>query len=45
VRESYLRSSWDTADDSQFRTEVGWPVFRTRDSPATAHLTAEGEIR
>lgn len=34
VRESYLRSSWDTPDDSQFRTEVGWPVFRTREDPA-----------
>jgi len=34
VRESYLRSSWDTPDDSTFRTEVGWPVFRTREDPA-----------
>jgi len=43
VRESYLCSSWDTPEDSQFRTEVGWPVFRTRQGSATHEFTAEGE--
>jgi DNA-binding transcriptional MerR regulator len=42
VRESYLRSSWDTPDDSKFRTEVGWPVFRTRPGSVTQESTTEG---
>jgi DNA-binding transcriptional MerR regulator len=29
IREYYLVGQQDTADTSQWRTEVGWPVFRT----------------
>jgi DNA-binding transcriptional MerR regulator/effector-binding domain-containing protein len=33
IREYYLVGSADTEDESQHRTEVGWPVFQT--TPAT----------
>jgi len=33
IREHYVVSPFDTTDESDFRTEVGWPVFRT--TPAT----------
>jgi DNA-binding transcriptional MerR regulator len=29
VRESYVVASGDTADESKWVTEIGWPVFRT----------------
>jgi DNA-binding transcriptional MerR regulator/effector-binding domain-containing protein len=29
VRESYLVAAGDTADESKWVTEIGWPVFRT----------------
>ena len=29
IREYYLVGSHDTADDTQWRTEIGWPIFRT----------------
>jgi DNA-binding transcriptional MerR regulator len=29
IRESYLVTSDDTTDESQLRTEIGWPIFRT----------------
>jgi len=29
IREYYVVSPVDTADESQLRTEVGWPIFRT----------------
>jgi DNA-binding transcriptional MerR regulator len=29
VREHYLLSRLDTADESRWRTEIGWPVFQT----------------
>jgi hypothetical protein len=29
IREYYLVSSFDVEDESQHRTEVAWPVFRT----------------
>jgi DNA-binding transcriptional MerR regulator len=29
IREYYLVSSHDTEDDQAWRTEVGWPIFRT----------------
>jgi DNA-binding transcriptional MerR regulator/effector-binding domain-containing protein len=29
VRESYLVSAFDTPDASQWKTEIGWPIFRT----------------
>jgi DNA-binding transcriptional MerR regulator len=31
VRESYLAGPHDTRDESAWRTEIGWPVFRTFD--------------
>lgn len=30
IREHYLVSARDTPDEAEHRTEVGWPVFRTR---------------
>jgi DNA-binding transcriptional MerR regulator len=32
IREHYLVTDDDTADESQLRTEIGWPVFRTATS-------------
>ena len=29
VRETYLTGPRDTADSATWRTEIGWPVFRT----------------
>jgi effector-binding domain-containing protein len=29
IREHYLLSQFDTDDESQLVTEVGWPVFQT----------------
>jgi effector-binding domain-containing protein len=29
IREYYLVSRHDTADESAWRTEIGWPVFAT----------------
>ncbi|GAA4614294.1 hypothetical protein GCM10023195_62300 [Actinoallomurus liliacearum] len=29
IREYYLTGPRDTADPSQWRTEIGWPIFRT----------------
>jgi effector-binding domain-containing protein len=29
IREHYLVTDEDTTDESQLRTEIGWPVFRT----------------
>src|SRR5262249_47210248 len=29
IREYYVVSRADTADESQLRTEVGWPIFQT----------------
>jgi len=28
LREYYLVGPQDTIDDSQWRTEIGWPIFR-----------------
>ena len=30
IREYFLVGPADTADDSLWRTEVGWPIFQTR---------------
>lgn len=30
IREYYLAGQHDSADASQWRTEIGWPIFRTR---------------
>jgi hypothetical protein len=32
VREYYLVSRHDTVDESQWLTEIGWPVFRIGDN-------------
>jgi DNA-binding transcriptional MerR regulator len=29
IRERYLIGSYDTTDESRWRTEIGWPIFRT----------------
>lgn len=34
LREYYLVGPAETEDESQWRTEVGWPIFRTRSSEA-----------
>jgi DNA-binding transcriptional MerR regulator len=36
VRERYLVGRLDTADDNAWRTEIGWPIFRTG-PPVPAH--------
>jgi DNA-binding transcriptional MerR regulator/effector-binding domain-containing protein len=33
LREYYLRGAGDTADEAEWRTEIGWPIFRA-DRPA-----------
>jgi DNA-binding transcriptional MerR regulator len=33
IREYYLVGPSDTPDESLWRTEVGWPIFRTRPTP------------
>ena len=33
LREYYLRGAGDTADEAEWRTEIGWPIFRA-DAPA-----------
>ena len=30
IREYYLVGQRDTADTTQWRTEIGWPIFQTR---------------
>jgi effector-binding domain-containing protein len=32
IREHYLVGPTDTNDESQWRTEVGWPIFQMRPS-------------
>jgi DNA-binding transcriptional MerR regulator len=29
IRERYLVGSYDTTDETRWRTEIGWPIFRT----------------
>lgn len=36
IREYYAAGSHDTPDQSQWRTEVGWPIFRTSPAPGEA---------
>ena len=28
LREYYLRGAGDTPDEAEWRTEIGWPIFR-----------------
>jgi DNA-binding transcriptional MerR regulator len=35
IREYYLVTPFDTEDESEHRTEVGWPVFQTTAAPAS----------
>ena len=35
LREYYLRGAADTADEAEWRTEIGWPIFRA-DGPRSA---------
>ncbi len=34
LREYYLRGAADTPDEAEWRTEIGWPIFRADSSPA-----------
>ena len=34
LREYYLRGAADTPDEAEWRTEIGWPIFRADGSPA-----------
>jgi DNA-binding transcriptional MerR regulator len=34
LRESYLRGAGDTPDEAEWRTEIGWPIFRADASRA-----------
>jgi hypothetical protein len=34
LREYYLRGAGDTADEAEWRTEIGWPIFRADASRA-----------
>ncbi len=29
IRERYLLGSYDTSDETRWRTEIGWPILRT----------------
>jgi DNA-binding transcriptional MerR regulator/AcrR family transcriptional regulator len=44
IREYYLVGQRDTADVSRWRTEIGWPVFRTGSGPAGAALARAGDL-
>jgi len=33
LREYYLRGAEDTPDEAEWRTEIGWPIFRADGSP------------
>jgi effector-binding domain-containing protein len=35
VREYYVVGAHDTPDESSWRTEIGWPIFETRDGAST----------
>jgi hypothetical protein len=34
LREYYLRGATDTPDEAEWRTEIGWPIFRADASRA-----------
>jgi DNA-binding transcriptional MerR regulator len=36
LREYYLRGAGDTPDETEWRTEIGWPIFRADGSARTA---------
>ncbi len=40
IRERYLVGHHDTADETQWRTEIGWPIFDTRSPPPTSPRTS-----
>jgi DNA-binding transcriptional MerR regulator len=40
LREYYLVGPHDTADQSRWRTEIGWPVFRTGEGPGAPRPTS-----
>jgi hypothetical protein len=33
IREYYVVGGHETANESDWRTEIGWPIFRTRKTP------------
>ena len=40
LREYYLRGAGETADEAEWRTEIGWPIFRA-DGPGAGEPAAE----
>jgi hypothetical protein len=36
LREFYVVGSHETADQTRWRTEIGWPIFDTAPGPRTA---------
>jgi hypothetical protein len=37
LREFYVVASHETADQTLWRTEIGWPIFHTGPGPASAN--------
>jgi effector-binding domain-containing protein len=37
IREYYLVGHHETCDESEWRTEIGWPIFQTVPSAGPAH--------
>jgi DNA-binding transcriptional MerR regulator/effector-binding domain-containing protein len=42
LREYYLRGVADTPDEAEWRTEIGWPIFRADASPGSAGQAGTG---
>jgi hypothetical protein len=40
IREYYLAGRRDTPDAAQWRTEIGWPIFRTAAVPRHGEFSA-----
>ena len=37
IREYYLVGAHETSDESEWRTEIGWPIFQTGRTADSAH--------
>ena len=42
LREYYLRGAADTPDEAEWRTEIGWPIFRADASSGSARPAGAG---
>ena len=42
LREYYLRGAGDTPDEAEWRTEIGWPIFRADASSGSASPAGTG---